>query len=96
MTRHYRVIKDHPLWEIGAILSNEDTRGEYKAVSDIWDQELPGYTGNGGWYESQSLVEHQPEWFERVYSVKVLGQAKYLTREAAKKFHNDSFTGKDK
>lgn len=95
MNKYYKVIKDHPLWEVGAILKQQDNDSEsYKAISDIWTKELKNDRDISDWTEGKNLVEGQPEWFQRVYSVKVLGQAKYLSREAAKKFHHESYKEK--
>lgn len=85
MSKHYRIIKDHPLWDVGAILEKQDEA--YRAISDIWTKELPSAEDHSNWTEGASLVENQPEWFERVYEISVLDKAKYLTKDAAKKAH---------
>jgi hypothetical protein len=85
MAKFYKVLKDHPMWEVGTILSNEDTENKYKPISDLFVKDVEGL--DGSWYEGAKLVENQTEWFGRVYKVTVLKQAKYLTREAAKKAH---------
>lgn len=74
MTRYYRVIKEHPTWEIGAILKQKDQANEndirnYTAISDVWDKELGKGVDVSGWWEGGTLVENQTEWFERVYPI---------------------------
>lgn len=94
MTKHYRIVKDHPLWETGAIISNKQDEKQYLPISDIWNRELVGYDSDSGFYESASLVEHQPEWFQRVYEVSILGKARYLSKEAARKAHDELYKEK--
>lgn len=93
MSKYYQVIKDHPLWEVGAILV-EDDDGNYKAIEDIWTKELKGDKDSKNWTEGAILVENQPEWFMRVYPVKFLGKAKYLSKEAARKAHDNLYKEK--
>lgn len=82
MSKFYQVLKDTFMWEKGAILEYNSSRGSsggYEAVSDLWDVcEL------GGEYVSKSIIENNPGWFGRVYEVSVLGKAKYLAKDAAK------------
>jgi hypothetical protein len=87
MSRYYRVIKDHPLWDVGAILELNGNSSEkhYLPISDLWNKEIKDV--GEGWWEGQALVENQPEWFERVYNVSVLGKAKYLAKDAARAAH---------
>lgn len=87
--RYYRVIKDHPLWDVGAILSNEDNSDNYRPISDIFTKELD-VKGQSfeSWTEGRELVENQPEFFERVHKVNVLKQAKYVTKTEARKLHD--------
>lgn len=95
MGKFYRVIKDHPLWEIGAILEGKkQTTGDglnYSPISGIW-QKIEKCSEN--WWEGDELVENQPEWFERVYEVGVLGKAKYLSKAAAQKAHDELYRAK--
>lgn len=93
MNKHYRVIKDHPLWEVGAILEKGDDGYNYKPISEIWTKDLVGEDIQD-FAEGASLVENQPEWFERVYEISILGKAKYLSKEAAKKAHDQLYEGK--
>lgn len=86
MTRYYRVRQDTFMWDKGAILkynSNYGSQGGYQAISDIWD--ACDLTDE---YISTPIIEKNPEWFERVYEVTVLGKAKYLAKDAAKKAHD--------
>ena len=64
MNKYYRVIKDTPLWEEGAILScNARGLQGYVGVEDIWDKHE-----NMNEYLSANIVENCPEFFERVYA----------------------------
>ena len=89
MAKFYKVIKDHPIWEIGAILSNERGANYYYPTSDLFVKDIEGVDEN--WYEGAKLVENQSEWFERVYEIKLLGKAKYLAKEAARKAHEELY-----
>lgn len=92
MAKFYKVIKDHPYWEVGAVISNEDgddeKKNDYAAINDLWVKEVKDL---GNPEEYKAVVENRPEWFERVYKVTVLKQAKYLTKEAAKKAHEELY-----
>lgn len=82
-TKYYRIIKDHPVWEVGAILTNKESRSEYRPISNLWNKDLKNRE-NADFYESASLVEHQPEWFQQAYEISTLGKLTYGTKEAAK------------
>lgn len=86
--KYYRVIKDLPTWETGAILEKIERTGDntYQAVSDLWDTKA---LKDKAYEEIDFVVENSPEWFERVYEVSVLGKAKYLAKDAAKKVHDE-------
>lgn len=77
-TKYYRAKKDSFLWEEGAILACEDNR--CKPVTDIWN--VTEYNGNE--YVSSPIIENNPEWFERVYEVSLVGTVVYEAREKAK------------
>lgn len=88
MSKYYRVIKDHPMWEIGAILSNMAGGDSYKPITDLWQKTLDdGKELPNTWHEGAMLVENQKEWFERVYDISVLGKTKYLTKDLARAAH---------
>lgn len=91
MLKHYKVLKDTPQWFAGAILKELDGGG-YEAINDLWDTDAHDYKKDedNTYYESGFIVENSPDWYQRVYQVKALGAAKYLTKEAARKFHTDS------
>lgn len=76
--KYYRVLKDLPAVDEGAIL--EDVGNGYAPISDIWNNE--GTDPNGTKFASYA-IEHQPEWFERVYETSIFGKAAYATKEAA-------------
>lgn len=89
MARYYKVIKDHPMWEIGAIISNKDDSRDYRPISDLFVKDINGVTEK--WYEGSALVENQSEWFERVYEHKVVGAVKYLSKEVARQLIKDQY-----
>lgn len=62
-TKYFRVIKEHPLWEVGAIISNEKKPTSYSPVVSVWNK----FDDMETWTEGATLVEQQDEWFERVY-----------------------------
>lgn len=91
MARFYRVLKETPLWEEGAIISNDSDSGGYRPVDELFVKEIDGV--NLRWYEGAAAVEKQPEWFERVYKVSVLKKVQYLAKDAAKKVMKDQYKG---
>lgn len=94
--RYYKVIKDHPMWEVGAILHNIDSNGDssenYYPINDLHIKEIKGL--NGSWHEGGSLIENQTEWFERVYKISVLKQVKYLRKDKAREAHDKLYSEK--
>lgn len=84
MSKYYKCLQETPLWEKGAIISNKEGSG-YRPISDLWVKDIEGITES--WYEGAEAVENQPEWFQRVYNVSVLGKTKYLAKDAAKAAH---------
>ena len=92
--KYYKVIKDHPLWEVGAILQKEKGDNRYRAIDDIFVKDVKGATDNY-WYEDSLLVENRPEWFERVYKISILKQAKYVVKDKAKKILKEQYEGKE-
>lgn len=86
MAKFYKTLKDLPGWDAGAILE-ETENGNFAPISDLWDtdavEDVEDYAENG------DVVKNSPDWFERVYEVSVLGKAKYLAKEAAKKVHDE-------
>lgn len=68
MSKFYQVVKEHPFWEVGAIISNEvDGTARYYPIEDLWVKEAASGKGWESFYEDAALVEHQPEWFKRIY-----------------------------
>lgn len=86
MVKHYRVIKNNFLWEEGAILK-ADGRG-YVPIEDVWD----ATEHNGEEYISTSIVENNPEWFQRVYSLNLLSKTVYKTKEEMKEYLKGTVT----
>lgn len=84
--RHYRVVKDTPMWKKGAILEKEGT--EYKAINDLWDQidDISGYV------EGEKVVENS-DFFERVYAMGKASKLMYVTREKAQEMASKFFSG---
>lgn len=82
MTRYYRVIKDTPLWEVGAILGNIDDRVQYVAIEDVWNK----IEKCENFYEHSNIIEHSPEFFERVYKDQ-LDKAIFYTKDQMKKVY---------
>lgn len=66
MEKFYRVKKDTFLWAEGAILKHQSHlasgKGGYEPIEDIWNA-----AGVGNEYITASIIEANPEWFERVY-----------------------------
>ncbi len=88
MNKYYRVKKDTFMWEEGAILKNGTfgTNGGYTAVEDIWET-----VKLNGEYISATIIENNPEWFERVYTdniEKMIFKTKDQLKEAFKSFRD--------
>lgn len=81
MTKYYRIIKDHPTWETGSIISNEEDSEQYRPVDEVFVKDIEGITGS--WYEGNALVENQPEWFERVYPIGALEKMVFGNKKQA-------------
>lgn len=94
--KFYRVIKDHPYWEVGAIISNDGEEGSdqkknnYSAISELWNKEQHEMESPE---EYREVVEKSPDYFERVYKVSVLKQVKYLPKDKARKLHDNLYKG---
>jgi hypothetical protein len=80
MEKFYRVIKDVPAWELGAIVRKENDSDGYRTINKIWDKE---YTKND-YYESQTIVENATEYFQRVYPVNLITKTVYKLKAEAK------------
>lgn len=89
MSKFYRVKKDTPAWEAGAILKHDSDKS-YSPISDLWNTEAADEAiKDTPLCMRAALIENCPEWFERVYEVSVLGKSKYLIKEGAKKAHEE-------
>ena len=68
MTKYYQVIKDHPYWKVGAIISTEADKDEeekdkmYIAIEDIWNK-----FEDKNYEEYPNVVENSKTFFKRVY-----------------------------
>lgn len=85
MAKTYRALQSNFMWQKGAILK-KDSDG-YRPISDLWDTT----EHNGNEYISDQIIENNPEWFERVYEVSVLGKTKYLAKAAAQAAHDELY-----
>lgn len=87
MPKFYKLVKDTPALEEGAILeeSSSDDEGLYRPISDLWDTLAAEKCEN--YWESSDIIENSPEWYVRVYKVGVLGKSKYLVKTEARKAH---------
>lgn len=88
MPKYYRVLKDTPIWDEGAIVTNNQAETDRYYATEGAFMRIDGCE-HDHWYESDKAVEaeeNQGVFFERVHKVDlVAGKAKYLGREAAKK-----------
>lgn len=84
--RHYRVVKDTPLWDKDAILQRNEN-GDYTAIEDFWDTDPAAAYREDGKDPMMvaAIVEKSPEWFEQVYEMSHLGKLAYVTKTEAKK-----------
>lgn len=81
MNKFYRVLKESPLWDEGAIISDE-TYGSgngYKAIDQVYVHDKCEHE-----YISSPIVESQPDWFERVYPVNLVSKTVYKLKAEAK------------
>lgn len=77
------MIKENPLWEVGAILTTNEVGNWYEPINDVWNR-----TSWETEYLSSVLVETQPEFFERVYQSNI-EKALFLTKESMIKMYKD-------
>lgn len=81
MTKFYRLKKDHPGLEVGAVLSNEENSKEYAPINNLF---LKTVLEGVPFCEMNTLVENSPEWFERVYPVSLLTKTVYKVKAEAR------------
>ncbi len=81
MTKYFRVIKDNPLWEVGAILSNSEGDRQFLPIEEIWNK-----NNHPTEYLSIEIVENQPDFFERVYKSE-WEKLLFMTKDAMKEFY---------
>lgn len=89
--KYYKVIKEHPVWQIGTILKKEEKLSQYNAIDEIYLKDIPGV--NNSWGEGAALVENCPEWFQRVYKVDTLTKVVYEVKEKALELLQKNFKG---
>jgi hypothetical protein len=85
MGKFYKVIKDTPVWEVGAILTQDGEDESYSAINDLFTKDIKDVDND--YSELEAVVENCPDFFERVYEVKLLGKAKYLNKLQAREAH---------
>lgn len=79
VTKYYRVVKDHPLWEVGAVISNENDEDSFSSINELYDK----FDDMDSWTEGAKLVE-QSDWFERVYPIGKLEKMIFGNKAAAR------------
>lgn len=101
MVRYYKTLKETPLWEEGAIISNckdSDSDYGYRPVDTIFVKDVDGL--DDSWYEGAKAVENQPDWFMRVYPIgkleKMVFGDKKQAQAAAAVMYKGSIDGKSK
>jgi len=99
MTKYYKVIKDHPFWEIGAIIGSdkriEGQLNTYTAIEDVWDKFEFKDVENDDYSEWSKVIENAPEFFQRVYRNKV-EEMIFYTKDELKKLYEAKFPKKEK
>lgn len=78
---YYRVLKETPLWEEGAIIENNGEGGGYRPIDSVFVKDVKGI--DDSWYEGDDAVENQPDWFERVYPIGKLNKTAFGTKKQA-------------
>jgi hypothetical protein len=78
MEKFYRVLKENPLWEVGAIINGDDENDKgYSAIDPVFEK--GEYIG--GEYLSWGVIENSPEYFQRVYKLDTISKVVYETRD---------------
>jgi hypothetical protein len=81
--KYYRVVKDHPFWELGAIISNESNEDYYLTTNDIFmKQDADGDDFESARGFSSDIVEYS-DFFERVYPMGKLEKAMFGNKKQA-------------
>lgn len=91
MTKYYRVIKDTPMWDKGAILEYDENLGRtggYRTKTDLFDR-----VEAMNEYLSTHFIEDEvnKEFFERVYPVTTAHDKKYLSKVDAQALQEKMF-----
>ena len=87
MSKYYKVIKENFIWEVGAIITNENDSSGYEPVEEIYNVHPDAVDE----YISSSVVENSPEYFQRVYKVDLVTRTVYEVKEKAKELLSRSF-----
>lgn len=85
--QYYRLKKDSFMWKEGAVISDDNDSGGYRAVEDIWDK-VPLKTE----YISSHIIESpdNSDFFERVYKDTISGNL-YRTADQLREMYKQSF-----
>lgn len=88
-TKYYKTLKETPMWEAGAIISNENNSTQYTPIDNIFER----IDGTDGYYEAKLIIESpdNKDWFERVYKVNLLTKVVYETKQKAKELIANNF-----
>lgn len=90
--KFYRLKKDTPALNAGAILKKGDCDSDYQPISDIWDTDA--CESNNRSYFTAYVVEHAADWYERVYPVNLLTKTVYKLKAEAMEAMNKEYDGK--
>lgn len=85
--KFYRVVKDTPEWEVGAILKRVDDNRLYLPVNDLFNKYEETEIG-----EYHTIVESTPDFFERVYPVDLLSKTVYKLKAEARELFSKEHT----
>lgn len=90
--KYYRVLKDTPLWNEGAIISNE-VSSRYSAVNDLWDA-----LDLNNEYLTCHIIEspNNSQFFERVYPVGKLEKMLFGNKKQAQAAASVMYKGDEK
>lgn len=90
MSKLYRVKKDLPQWDSGAVLTY-DNDYHYVAINDLWNTKATNTLceqEDSPIGIRKTIVENSPDWFERIYEIKLIGKVKYLSKLQARKHYD--------
>lgn len=82
--KHYKVLKDNFLWEVGAIIELRNDKYHALEGVDMWDKvdDVKDQSVH------KDIVEKSPTWFEKVYPVNLLTKTVYKAKAEAQEIWN--------